>query len=69
MRVIAMDMDGTLLNSKKRINPRTRKALLQAEREGVILILASGRPTSGLMEFARELEMEKHHGLLVSYNG
>lgn len=69
MRVIAMDMDGTLLNSKKRISPRTREALLRAERAGVILILASGRPTSGLMEFARELEMEKHHGLLVSYNG
>ena len=42
MRVIAMDMDGTLLNSKKRISPRTREALLRAERAGVILILASG---------------------------
>ena len=69
MRVIAMDMDGTLLNSQKRISPRTREALIRAEQEGVILILASGRPTSGLMGFARELEMEKHHGLLVSYNG
>ena len=48
MRVIAMDMDGTLLNSQKRISPRTREALIRAEQEGVILILASGRPTSGL---------------------
>lgn len=67
--VIAMDMDGTLLNSQKRISPRTRQALLQAQEAGMILILASGRPTSGLKEFARELEMDTHHGLLVSYNG
>lgn len=69
MRVIAMDMDGTLLNSRKEISPRTREALIRAQKEGIILILASGRPTTGLMRFAKELEMDKHHGLLVSYNG
>lgn len=69
IRVIAMDMDGTLLNSKKRISPRTKEALLKAQEAGMRLILASGRPTSGLMEFARELQMERHQGLLVSYNG
>lgn len=69
IRVIAMDMDGTLLNSQKKISPRTRDALLRAQEKGIMLILASGRPTSGLMAFAKELEMERHHGLLVSYNG
>ena len=68
-KVIAMDMDGTLLNSQKRISSRTKEALIKAQRAGVLLILASGRPTSGLMEFAAELGMERHHGLLVSYNG
>ena len=68
-KVIAMDMDGTLLNSQKRISSRTKEALIKAQRAGVMLILASGRPTSGLMEFAAELGMERHHGLLVSYNG
>ena len=69
MKVIAMDMDGTLLNSQKRISPRTKEALIRVQEAGVMLILASGRPTSGLMEFAAELGMERHHGLLVSYNG
>lgn len=69
IRVIAMDMDGTLLNSKKRISPRTKEALLAAEKAGIMLILASGRPTTGLMEFAKELEMDAYKGLLVSYNG
>ena len=42
---------------------------MKAQEAGMILILASGRPTSGLMEFAKELKMEQYHGLLVSYNG
>ena len=43
--------------------------MLKAEEKGAILILASGRPTSGLMDLARELKMDQHHGLLVAYNG
>lgn len=69
IKIIAMDMDGTLLNSKKVISPRTKEALLRAEEAGMMLILASGRPTTGLMDFARELKMDQYHGLLVSYNG
>lgn len=69
IRLIAMDVDGTLYNSQKQITPDTRKALLQAQEQGAVLILASGRPTSGLQYIAKELEMDRHHGLLVSYNG
>ncbi len=69
IKLIAMDVDGTLTNSKKVITERTKEALIKAQENGAILILASGRPTSGLMDFAKELEMDKHHGLLVSFNG
>jgi Cof subfamily protein (haloacid dehalogenase superfamily) len=69
IKVIIMDVDGTLTNGKKVVTPQTKEALLKAEEKGAILILASGRPTSGLMDLARELKMDKHHGLLVSYNG
>lgn len=68
-KVIIMDVDGTLTNSKKVVTPQTKEALLKAEEAGAILILASGRPTSGLIDLAKELEMDKHHGLLVAYNG
>lgn len=30
--------------------------------------MASGRPVSGMQDFAKELAMDKHHGLLVAYN-
>ncbi|MBS5112786.1 MAG: HAD family phosphatase [Coprobacillus cateniformis] len=69
IKVIIMDVDGTLTNSKKVVTPKTKEALLKAEEKGAILILASGRPTSGLMDLARELKMDQYHGLLVAYNG
>lgn len=69
IKVIIMDVDGTLTNSEKKITEKTKNALIRVQEEGVILVLASGRPTSGLMDYARELKMDKHHGLLVSFNG
>lgn len=69
LRLIAMDVDGTLYNRQKQITPETKKALMKAQEQGAVLILASGRPTSGLQSIAGELEMDRHHGLLVSYNG
>ena len=69
IKVIIMDVDGTLTNSEKKITEKTKKALIRVQEEGVILVLASGRPTSGLMDYAKELKMDKHHGLLVSFNG
>ncbi|MGM9986842.1 MAG: Cof-type HAD-IIB family hydrolase [Bacillaceae bacterium] len=69
IKVIIMDVDGTLTNNKKVISKKTKDALMKAQQAGAILILASGRPTSGLMDLARELKMDEHHGLLVSFNG
>lgn len=69
IRMIAMDIDGTLKNSLDQLTPATKEALLTAQASGVRLALASGRPTPGLMEMARELEMDTHDGLLISYNG
>ena len=69
IKVIIMDVDGTLTNGKKVITQKTNDALIKAQENGAILILASGRPTSGLMDFAKELKMDENHGLLVSFNG
>lgn len=69
IKVIIMDVDGTLKNSQRIITPKTKEALMKAQEAGAILILASGRPTTGLTPIAKELEMDKHHGLLVSFNG
>ena len=68
-KIIALDIDGTLTNEEKKITPKTRKALIAAEKRGIRLILASGRPIAGLRELAKELEMDKYHGILIGFNG
>ncbi len=68
-RAIALDLDGTLTNHDKVVTPRTRQALLQAESKGAIIILASGRPTYGIVPVAECLELEKRGGYILSYNG
>ena len=69
IKVIIMDIDGTLVNDEKVITPLTKETLLKAQEKGVRLILASGRPTSGLLKLAEELDMRNHHGLFVCFNG
>lgn len=69
IKVIIMDIDGTLVNDEKVITPLTKETLLKAQDKGVRLVLASGRPTSGLLKLAEELDMENHHGLFVCFNG
>lgn len=68
-RAIALDLDGTLTNHDKVVTPKTRDALLQAEAEGVTIILASGRPTYGIEPVAECLELDKRGGYILSYNG
>lgn len=69
IKAIALDIDGTLTNDEKVITPRTREALLAAQRAGIKVILASGRPVQGLRSLGADLELERHHGLLVACNG
>lgn len=47
-KLLVLDLDGTLTNSKKEITPFTRETLLQAQEKGLHLVLASGRPTYGI---------------------
>lgn len=69
IKVIIMDVDGTLYNSKKAVTEKTKAALIKAQNKGVRLVLASGRPVSGLHGLGKELNMDRHHGLFVCYNG
>lgn len=68
-KVLVLDIDGTLTNSKKEITEPTKRAIWKILDEGHKVILASGRPTPGMRRYERELELEKHGGYLLSYNG
>ena len=68
-KLIAMDLDGTLVNDDKVITPRTREALMAAQRRGIRLALASARPSPGLFKERDALRMQEYDGVLMSYNG
>ncbi len=69
MKAIILDIDGTLLTSEKELSSKTKESLMKAQKQGIKVILASGRPTTGMLDLAKELELATYDGLLVSYNG
>lgn len=66
IRMIALDLDGTLLRSDKSVGPRTIEALRAAHAKGVEIVLASGRMTPAMEEAAGQLGIDV---CIVSYNG
>lgn len=68
-KLLVLDIDGTLTNSQKQITPRTKKMLMKAQEHGVKLVIASGRPTCGVLPFAEELELKKYGGYILAFNG
>lgn len=67
--IIVLDLDGTLTNSKKEISPKTKETLLNIQEEGKKVVLASGRPTPGIIALAEELKLEEYGGFILSFNG
>ncbi|NLS12525.1 HAD family phosphatase [Vibrio sp. SM6] len=68
-KLIALDMDGTLLTSDKRISPRTKTAIERARTKGVTVVLASGRPIDGMQAKLDELEICGENEFVLYYNG
>ena len=64
-KIIVLDLDGTLTNRDKVITPRTKRALMEAQEAGKIVVLASGRPTAGIEPLAKELELSKYGSYIL----
>ena len=56
-RLIAIDLDGTLLTPQKAITPRTQRALCQAVERGVTLVIATGQTLQVLRHACTELPL------------
>lgn len=68
-KMIVLDLDGTLMSSRNEILPETKQALFKAQENGVMIVLASGRPTYGMIKVAKELRLDEYPGYILSYNG
>lgn len=65
IRLLAFDLDGTLLNSNKELTPRTREALSAAAEAGVELVPTTGRFFTGMPQAVRELPFV-HYAITIN---
>ncbi len=68
-RLLAADLDGTLVTDNKQITERTKQAVSAMIEKGAVMVLSSGRPSHGVWHVARELELDKKGGYILAYNG
>ena len=64
-KLLAVDMDGTVLNSDKKISPRTKVAIDNLIRRGVYVVVSTGRGLAELSEYRDDLR-NMHYGILIS---
>lgn len=69
IKIIALDIDGTLLNDRKEILEETKQYLTGAMKAGIKVVIASGRPVEGIVRFADELGMKEYDSYIISFNG
>ena len=55
--LIAMDMDGTLLQSDQTISEKTTKKLIELQQKGIKIVLVSGRNYNRLKRYAEQLQL------------
>ena len=68
-QILVLDLDGTLTNSQKEISPATLQALQEIQESGKKVVLASGRPTQGIVPIAKKLELSRFGSYILSFNG
>lgn len=68
-KLIALDMDGTLLRKDKTISKATHTAIQNAKAKGVKVVLATGRPTLGIKKYLGELGLTNDGDYAIAFNG
>jgi len=65
-KLIALDMDGTLLNNQQEISTENREAITKAQEQGVHVVLSTGRSLLTCREYAQSLQLSSY---LITVNG
>ncbi|CAN7582626.1 Cof-type HAD-IIB family hydrolase [Peribacillus frigoritolerans] len=66
IKLVALDMDGTLLNKAGEISEENRRAIKEAENQGVFVVLSTGRSYATCSDFAKSMELQSY---LITVNG
>jgi len=68
-KLIAIDLDGTLLNEKKEISERCLECIKEIKKMGKKVVIATGRPLHGIRPYLKKLELIEDNNYTVVYNG
>ncbi|MBP2057709.1 Cof subfamily protein (haloacid dehalogenase superfamily) [Lactobacillus colini] len=69
IKLLAVDLDGTLLNSDQKISSQTKSALQKAAKLGINVVPCSGRPFPGVKGYLDELGLAGDNQYAVTFNG
>ncbi len=69
IKLIAIDLDGTLLNEHHLVSDRVRQSIQYAQDKGVQIVLASGRPYSGMAPILHDLGIYNDKNYVITNNG
>lgn len=69
IKLIAIDIDGTLLNEKNELAQATIDAIQLAKQKGVKVVLCTGRPLSGVQPYLDKLEITGKSEFAITFNG
>lgn len=69
IKLIALDLDGTLLNSQKEISSENQAAIAKARAKGIHVVLTTGRPLVAIHHFLETLDMVGFEDFSITFNG
>lgn len=68
-KLLVLDIDGTVTNSRKEISEKTRKAIIQLQENGIQVVIASGRAPKGVFPVAKCLDFDRFGNYILAFNG
>lgn len=69
IKLVGIDLDGTLFDSEKKISAENKKAIAEARKLGCKIVIATGRPLKGVLEVLEELNLNTDNDFVIVYNG
>ena len=69
IKLIAIDLDGTLLDDNKQISPLNKETIKELVAKGIKIIIASGRPYFRIKPILKELALDNDQNYVIAYNG
>ncbi|MGT2755673.1 sugar-phosphatase [Streptococcus ovuberis] len=69
IKLVAVDIDGTLITDQRQITPEVFEAVQDAKAQGVKVVIATGRPIAGVKELLAQLKLDEPGNYVITFNG